>query len=361
MSNSFMSKHSQIVTRPVYFFIFLVFFLCLLPPLSVSASGPAASKVNNPANDLWISVRHNTQSGKVTSQVNSVDSTVLINSQADRWLSFRMNQLINYGLIVLAVMVSVLLLIYLIRGRIKLKDGLSGIMVYRFSDYERVLHWTLAIVFIFLAATGLILLFGRTLLIPVLGHEIFAVLASASKEGHNLFGPIFLLSLLLMLFRFVRRNIYEKGDLTWLLRGGGMIGKSHVTGGFFNMGEKSWYWIVILIGLALSMSGLILVSPNFGQGRIIMELSHVVHGTGAIIMITIALGHMYLASKGTEGTLESMKTGYVDIKWAEEHHDRWATDCHENDRLISAEDYARLQGKAVPDQHASTSPVMEEN
>lgn len=361
MSKRFISKYSQNLTRPIYFFIFLVFFLSLLLPLSVSASGPAASKVNNPANDLWISVRHNTESGKVTSQVKSVDSTVLINSQADRWTRFRMTQLINYGLIALAAMVSVLLLIYLILGRIKLKDGLSGNMVHRFNDYERVLHWTLAIVFIFIAATGLILLFGRTLLIPVLGHEIFAVLASASKEGHNLFGPIFLLSLLLMLFSFVRRNIYEKGDLTWLLRGGGLIGKSHVTGGFFNMGEKTWYWIVILIGLALSISGLILVSPNFGQGRVIMELSHVVHGIGAIILITIALGHMYLASKGTEGTLESMKTGYVDIKWAEEHHDRWAKECHENDRLISAEDYARLQGRAVREENITASPVVEES
>ena len=361
MSNSFMSKHSRIVTCPIYFFIFLLFLLSLLSPLSVSASEPAASKVNNPANDLWMSVRHNTESGKVTSQIKSVDSTVLINSQADRWLRFRITQLINYGLIVLATMAALIFLFYLFRGRIKLKEGLSGTMVHRFSDYERVLHWTLAIVFLFLAVTGLILLFGRTILIPVLGHEVFSILASASKEGHNLFGPIFFVSLLLMLFRFAARNIYAKGDLTWLLRGGGMIGKSHVTGGFFNMGEKTWYWLVILIGLAISVSGLILVSPNFGQGRTIMELSHVVHGIGAIIFIAISFGHMYLGTKGTEGTLESMKTGYVDIKWAEEHHDRWAKRCHENNRLIAAEDYARLQGKVVHNQDDDvTSPVMEE-
>ena len=361
MSNCFISKHSQIVTRSICLFMYLLFLLCLLSPLSASASAPATSKVNNPANELWMSVRHNTEFGQVTSQVKSVDSTVLINSQATRWTRFRMTQLINYGLVVLAAVVTLILLFHLILGRIKLKDGLSGIMVHRFSDYERMLHWMLAIVFIFLASTGLVLLFGRSLLIPVLGHEIFSVLASASKEGHNLFGPLFLVSLFLMLFRFVRRNIYEKGDLTWLLRGGGLIGKSHVTGGFFNMGEKTWYWIVILIGLVISASGLILVSPSLGQGRIIMELSHVVHGIGAVIFITVALGHMYLASKGTEGTLESMKTGYVDIKWAEEHHDRWAKECHDNDRLISAEDYARLQGKAVLNQDAAVSPVMEES
>ncbi len=361
MSNSFMSTHSRIVTRPISFVIFLVFLLSLLLPLSVSASGPVASKVNNPANDLWMSVRHNTQSGKVTSQVKSVDSTVLINSQADRWLRFRMTQLINYGLILLAAVSSLIFLFYLFRGRIKLEGGLSGTMVHRFSDYERVLHWVLAIVFLFLAVTGLMLLFGRTLLIPVLGHEVFSVLASASKEGHNLFGPIFFVSLLLMLLRFAARNIYAKGDLTWLLKGGGMLGKSHVTGGFFNMGEKTWYWLVILIGLGISVSGLILVSPNLGQGRTIMELSHVVHGIGAIILIAVSFGHIYLGTKGTEGTLESMKTGYVDIKWAEEHHDRWAKQCHENNQLIAAEDYARLQGRAVREENITASPVVEES
>jgi len=203
-------------------------------------------------------------------------------------------------------------------------------------------------------------LFGRTLLIPVLGHEVFSLLASSSKEGHNLFGPIFPVSLLLMLFSFVRRNIYEKGDLTWLLKGGGMIGKSHVSGGFFNMGEKTWYWVVILIGLVISASGLILVSPNFGQGRIVMELSHVVHASTAIVLIAISFGHMYLATAGTEGTKEGMKTGYVDIKWAEAHHDRWAKQCHENGQIISAEDYARLQGRVGPASATSSSAATEE-
>ena len=354
-----MSKCIKIFFNQTSLFISLLFFLCVLSPISMSAVNPEMSKINHPANELWMNIRHGNASEKVTSQVKSVDSTVLINSQADKWARFRMTQLINYGAIALASVVSLILLFYLIRGKVKLSGGLSGKMVHRFTDYERILHWTLALVFIFLAGTGLILLFGRPFLIPILGHEIFSVLASASKEGHNLFGPIFLVSLILMLFRFVRRNIYAKGDLTWLLKGGGFLGKSHVSGGFFNMGEKTWYWLVILIGLGISISGLILVSPNFGQGRIIMELSHVVHGIGAIILIAVSFGHIYLATLGTEGTLEGIKTGYVDLKWAEEHHDRWAKEIHANEHVISAEDYAKLQGEIV--QNSNASPVMEES
>ena len=82
------------------------------------------------------------------------------------------------------------------------------------------------------------------------------------------------------------------------------------------MGEKSWYWLVILVGLVISISGLILVFPNFGQGRVIMAVSHVVHVSGAIILIAVAIGHMYLGSIGTEGSAEGMISGYVDINWA---------------------------------------------
>ena len=147
-----------------------------------------------------------------------------------------------------------------------------------------------------------------------------------------------------MLISFARRNIYEKGDLTWLLKGGGFIGRGHVSGGFFNMGEKSWYWMVILIGLVISISGLILVSPNFGQGRVIMELSHVIHVFGAIALIAVSLGHMYMGSIGTEGSLEAMKSGYVDINWVEAHHDRWAKQVRDNQEIVSTEEFSRLQG-----------------
>jgi formate dehydrogenase subunit gamma len=301
----------------------------------------------NPGTDLWRQVRQRDMEIIGNSQVKNVESGVLINPQGDRWGRFRMETLIHYGRYPISAVVLLIIVFYLLRGKIKIEGGLSGRMVHRYSYFERALHWTLALVFIFLALTGLTLMFGRSVIIPVFGHEVFSLLASSSKEGHNLFGPLFAISVLLMFYQFVKRNIYEKGDLTWLLKGGGFLFKGHVTGGFFNMGEKTWYWIFILAGLAISVTGLILVFPNFGQGRVIMELSHVVHAICAIILITVAIGHMYLGSViGTEGTYEAMKTGYVDIKWAEAHHDRWARECHEKNLIISQEQFNNLQGKS---------------
>jgi len=342
--------------------ILMVFLFMSLPLASQAAKNDGSDGVliENPASELWRNVRQRDELLTGISQIKGVDSGILINSQGDRWARFRIENLIPYGAIALAAISLVILLFYLIRGKIGIEGGLSGRMVRRFTDYEKIVHWALALVFLFLAITGLILLFGRTMLIPFLGQELFSLLASASKEGHNLFGPIFIVSLLMMLVSFARRNIYEKGDLTWLLKGGGLIGKSHVTGGFFNMGEKTWYWMVILVGLTISVSGLILVSPNFGQGRVIMELSHVIHVGAAVILIAVSLGHMYLGSVGSEGSLETMKTGYVDFNWVESHHDRWAKECRDNNLIISAEDYARLQGKAGGDSAGLTSETVEQ-
>ena len=332
--------------------LLVVLCLALLPFAAFSEDKKPEPGVfmKDPGAELWRQVRQRDTEGVGISQVRGVDSGVLINARGDQWARFRMGQLSTYGSIAIVAIFAIVILFYVVRGKIPIEGGLSGQMVRRFSDYERVVHWTLAIVFLFLAITGLILLLGRPLLLPLFGKDVFALLASASKEGHNLFGPLFLVSLVMMLISFARRNIYEKGDMTWLIRGGGLIGEGHASGGFFNMGEKTWYWMVILIGLVISVSGLILVFPMFGQGRVIMEISHIVHSIGALILIAVSVGHMYLGSIGSEGALEGMKTGYVDINWADAHHDRWGKECHEKGLIISAEEYARLHGqKPGPD------------
>jgi formate dehydrogenase subunit gamma len=341
----------------------LLMMVCLLlAAFQIQAADPPPKPPGltstSPGAELWREVRQRDLPLSGVTQVQGVDSGVLINSEGDRWARFRIEQPVRHAPTAFLVVIAILVLFYALRGKVGIEGGLSGRMVKRFTDYERVVHWILAIVFLYLAITGMILLLGRTLLIPLFGHHMFSLLASASKESHNLFGPIFLVSLIMMVFSFARRNIYEKGDLTWLLKGGGFIGKGHVSGGFFNMGEKSWYWMVILIGLVIAISGFILVMPNFGQGRIIMAISHVVHVLGAIILIAVSLGHMYMGSIGTEGSMEAMKSGYVDINWVEAHHDRWARQVKESEEMIlSAEEFARRHGR-VPE---STDTVKEQS
>ena len=117
-------------------------------------------------------------------------------------------------------------------GTIKLKNGRTGRLIERFTSLERITHWTVAISFLTLALTGLIMLFGKYVVLPVFGHTVFGWLAYACKNVHNFVGPVFTVSLLVMFAIFVKDNFPGKGDLQWLKNLGGARG--HASAGRFN-------------------------------------------------------------------------------------------------------------------------------
>ena len=292
----------------------------VVPLIPYTFADPA--NVPNPGADLWREVRQREAPGVGSTQVQGVDTGVLINVGGEEWRQFRMETLVPVGGMVLGAAVGLIALFYLVRGTIRIPGGRSGQRVARFTEYDRILHWSTVFLFYFLAITGLVLLYGRFVLIPLLGPEGFAVTASACKEGHNLFGPIFAVVLVLLIVQFVRSNLPTWVDVKWLLKGGGLFG-GHASAGYFNGGEKVWFWLVTLFGLAISVSGFILLFQNFDQGRPVMEISHVIHGSLALLLIAGSLGHAYIGTLGMEGSLESMTTGSVDANWAASHHDLW--------------------------------------
>ena len=315
-------RHHRMVVFSLLSLLLLTLVLPLIP-YAVADLGEPAGKVINPGTDLWREVRQRDRSVVGTTQVQGVDTGVLINVYGEDWRQFRMQRLIPYGAALMGVVLSVLLLYYLLRGPLRIQGGPSGHKIQRFSVFERTTHWFTVSLFLLLALTGLILLYGRFVLIPLLGAEGFALTASASKEAHNLFGPMFLVAILMMFVTFVKDNLYARGDIGWLLKGGGMLGGGHVSAGRFNAGEKIWFWIAVLGGAVLCVTGLILDFAVFGQGRVVMELSHVLHGIVALLLISVSFGHTYLGTAGVEGSFGSMTTGDVDEAWAKSHHDRW--------------------------------------
>lgn len=308
--------------------LLLTIMLAGLPLASTATSAEEGNPnspimVPNPSTDLWRAVRQRGAPAAGVTQARGVETGVLINRSGEDFRNFRRQDFIGAAGLFIGVAAAGILLFYLVRGRIAVPGGRSGRRIQRFHDIDRTAHWLAAVLFIFLALTGLTLLFGRFVILPVFGAEAFGVIASACKEGHNLFGPLFLISVLLLFARFAIRNLPARGDLTWLVKGGGIIGNAHVSAGFFNAGEKIWFWTVIVLGLTVSVSGLVLLFPVFGQAREIMQLGLIVHGVGAVLFIAGSFGHIYIGTLGTEGSLESMTTGYVDENWAKAHHDRW--------------------------------------
>ena len=319
-------RHHRMVVFSLLSLLVLTLILPLIPYAVAElgdTAGDTSGKVVNPGAELWREVRQRDRSVVGVTQVRGVDTGVLINVYGEDWRQFRMQQLIPYGAALMGVVLSVILLFYLLRGPLRMQDGPSGNKIQRFTVFERTTHWFTVSVFWLLALTGLILLYGRFVLIPLLGAEGFGLTASACKEAHNLFGPMFLVAILMLFVTFVKDNIYARGDIAWLLKGGGMFGGGHVSAGRFNAGEKMWFWIAVLGGTVLCVTGLILDFAVLGQGREVMELSHVLHGIVALLVITVSFGHIYLGTAGVEGTLGSMTTGYVDEAWAKSHHDRW--------------------------------------
>ena len=97
---------------------------------------------------------------------NSYRATVLIQDGGMKWMEFRNGPLKTCGAYLLGGTLELLILFYLIRGRIPVDFESTERTVVRFNSVERFGHWLLAISFILLGITGLVTLFGRKVIIP---------------------------------------------------------------------------------------------------------------------------------------------------------------------------------------------------
>ncbi|MCB2102457.1 MAG: formate dehydrogenase subunit gamma [Rhodobacterales bacterium] len=249
-------------------------------------------------------------------------AAVLVRSEGDNWRALRNGPISYYGGWLLIVALLSILGFFLWRGRIKIEGGRSGREIPRFTLTERLIHWYVACVFILLAISGMVLLFGKYVLMPVVGKAAFGHIANACLQGHNLFGPMFIFGIVAMFLVYVRDNTLNGVDWNWIKRGG-VLAKGHVSSEKNNFGEKVWFWMAVGGGLVLSTTGLAMEFPWIPT-IIQVQWANLLHATAAIGLVAVALGHIYIGTLGMEGALEGMTRGTVDENWAMEHHDLWA-------------------------------------
>src|SRR6185503_13104616 len=106
-----------------------------------------------------------------------------------------------------------------------------------------------AISFSVLGLSGLLMLFGKHVVLPLLGYTLFAWLAALSKNLHNFVAPIFMVSVAIFAILFVRHNLPKAYDFQFLANAFAVMAKGkHVPSGKFNAGEKVWFWggVVVL-------------------------------------------------------------------------------------------------------------------
>jgi len=302
----------------------------LFTPLAWSAeSGGAKEQAqrqqDQPLNNapVWSDVRRGDNQYQTT-QVRGIETNVLVQSQGETWRQIRNGPITIYGGWLLVLVLIALGAFYWWRGKIMLSHPRTGRVIERFSAWDRLVHWTTAISFVILAVSGLVMLFGKYILLPLFGYTLFSWLAILSKNLHNFVGPLFAVCTVIMFFTFVKDNIWQRGDWQWILKAGGLFTGKHVPSWRFNIAEKSWFWLgVTFLGIISSVTGFILDFPNFAQGREAMQTANVIHSISAILFVAASLGHIYIGTIGMEDAYETMRNGQVDETWAREHHEYW--------------------------------------
>ena len=292
---------------------------------AADADAPTVAQTGKPTLDQsWRNVRAG-EPGLVTGQ--PAQRGVLIQSEGESWRALRNGKLAWFGGLALIGVTLAIAGFYFWRGTIRMDGGPSGKLILRFKTIERVGHWMTAGSFLVLAVTGLMVLFGRWIIVPVLGHNVFSWLMVAGKWLHNLGGFVFMAGLLIILVLWAKDNLWDRYDLNWIKKGGGLLIKGeHPPAAKFNFGQKTQYWMVILVGALVSFTGVNLLFPFSFFELHGMQLLHLLHAGAAIVMMLFMLGHIYIGTIGMEGASSAMTNGYVDLEWAREHHAVWVAE-----------------------------------
>ena len=258
----------------------------------------------------------------------------------------------GYGLWGMGSIVALLLVFLLLRGRIKIEHGWAGRSITRFGAIERFAHWLLASSFSILALTGLNGVYGHHLVLPMVGADRFSEISLWGRWLHHHVGVAFMAGLALAFLLWLRFNLPHWRDAVWLLKGGGMlVRRSHPPALKFNAGQKLLFWLVMLGGVSLSLSGVALLFPR--QSAVIsksfdllnslasyaglaarlpahltsaqeMHYAATLHGVAGLALIVVIIAHIYIRTLGVQGAFRAMGSGQVDVNWARQHHSIWA-------------------------------------
>ena len=294
------------------------------PEAAEAAKAQQQRQVTQPLNNepVWSEVRSGAP--QITT-VRGRETNILIQPEGQTWRALR-NPLLTIGGAIFAMALVGLAAFYLIRGPMT-AHGPHGRLIQRFAPKDRWAHWLLAISWVILALTGLVLSIGKAVLLPLIGYTLFSWLAILSKNLHNFVGPVLIVAVPWMFVRYLRYNGISIHDFRWFANIVGYFKGHEYPSHKFNAGEKLVFWVLLVfLSTILIASGLVLLFPNFDQVRQTMQVANVVHVVAAYVGIALACVHIYLGTIGMTGAYRAMRDGYVDESWAKHHHLWWYED-----------------------------------
>ena len=192
----------------------------------------------------------------------------------------------------------------------------------RHSVYTRVVHWSYAIFFV------LALLSGFAMYSPWLFRLLTPLFGGGpmTRLLHPWFSLAFVAGFVLQMVNWWAPMSWNADDNRWMshlpryIRNENAREPDYV--GFFNAGQKAYFWTIVVSALLFLASGIPLWFPRTFP-RLLVSLSYVAHDLTALLMLVGFIIHLYEGTAAQPGTFESMTRGTVDGRWALTHHPAW--------------------------------------
>jgi formate dehydrogenase subunit gamma len=191
----------------------------------------------------------------------------------------------------------------------------------RHSVYTRVVHWTSAIFFV------LALLSGFAIYTPWLFSWLTPLFGGGpmTRLLHPWFSLAFVIVFALQILNWLTLMAWTPDDSQWMRHLRAYITNAEGEPqdvGFFNAGQKLYFWAIVICALVFLISGIPLWFPAT-FGRFTVALSYILHDIAALVMLAGLIIHLYEATAAQPGTFQSMTRGTVDKRWAWTHHPAW--------------------------------------
>lgn len=195
----------------------------------------------------------------------------------------------------------------------------------RYTAGERTNHWTVAIVFVLAALSGLALF-----------HPALFWLSNFFGGGtwtrilHPLLGLIMMIAFLFLAASVWKDNRLHDRDWRWLRQIKDVINNREdrlPEVGRYNAGQKLLFYVIVVCMLGLLLSGFVIWRAYFAMyfSAGLIRFAAVVHAVSAFVLISSIIVHIY-AAIWVKGSVDAMTRGTVTAGWAWKHHRAWFRD-----------------------------------
>jgi formate dehydrogenase subunit gamma len=209
----------------------------------------------------------------------------------------------------------------------------------RHPVYTRLLHWSVAIFFLLAFFSGFALYtpWLYRALTPVFGGGPMARLL------HPWFSLGFVVFFALQILNWANPMRWTRADSRWMKRIRTYVANEEALEpedvGFFNGGQKMYFWTIAVCALIFFVTGLPMWFPRT-FGRLVVAVSYVLHDIAALLMLVGFIVHLYESTAQQPGTFQAMTRGTVSKRWAWTHHPGWYRQATGRDPRA---DYARAR------------------